>query len=98
MTTACSETLVLAAVKIISPVPDAPSPTLVLLFTQLNAAPAVPLSGILTVVPLQGVWLGTGLTDGIVLTVMMKFLGWDTQVPVVAVTVTLEVMAVEPLF
>ena len=96
--TASSVTLTLAAVKLILPAPEAPSPILVLELIQLNTAPAVPFSGILTCVPPQGVWLGMVLTTGSAWTVIVKLCGRETQPFSVAVTVTTEVMAEEPLF
>lgn len=63
------------------PVPLAARPMAVLLLVQLYTVPATgPLKVWVTVDPAQTVWLATGLTDGIGLTVMVNVIGVPGQV------------------
>lgn len=61
----------LAAVKLMLPVPLAPSPMAVLEFVQINVGLTVPLKGTVTMAPEQTVWLGGSTTVGIGFTVMV---------------------------
>lgn len=64
---------VLMPVKLIFPIPDAPSPIAVLELTQLKVAPFVPLKLATTAVPAQALWLAGAITLGAGLTVIVKF-------------------------
>ena len=72
---ASSVALTLAAVKLISPVPVAPNPMLMLLFVQLKFVPAVPVNATFTTLPPHTVWLIGAVTVGIGLTVIVKLTG-----------------------
>lgn len=61
----------LAAIKLMFPVPLAPSPIAILEFVQLKIGFPVPLKGTVTVAPEQTVWLGGSATVGIGFTVMV---------------------------
>ena len=63
----------LVLIKLMSPVPLAPRPTLVLEFVQLNTAPAVPAKLTTTGTPGQTLGLAGALTLGVGLTVRVKF-------------------------
>lgn len=80
-----------ALVKLILPLPEAPRPMAVLLFVQLNVAPAVPLKLTETAAPPQTVWSAGSLSAGVGFTVMVKVRGIPGQVPFWGVTVIVAV-------
>ena len=79
------------AVKLILPVPLAPRPMAVLLFTQLNVGLLVPEKVTLTAVPVQTVWLGGSTTVGAGLTTIVKVTAVPLHVPMTGVTVMVAV-------
>ena len=82
------------------PVPLAPRPMAVLLLVQLYTVPAtVPVKACVTVAPAHTVWLATGFTVGIGLTVIVKVIGVPGQVMVLlkfGVTVIVATCGVVP--
>ena len=95
-----------AAIKFRSPLPLAASPMLVLLFVQLNVAPAVPENGTITVVPPQAIKLLGWFMVGAGVTVIVKFwatpgqpfpLGVTIRFPVVGLPTLAAVKLILPL-
>ena len=68
----------LAAVKLMFPLPEAPSPIAVLSLVQLKVAPGVPVIGMLTFWPAQGVASAGGLAVGAGLMVTVNC-SWSEQ-------------------
>src|SRR5688500_6391382 len=74
--------LLAGAVKIISPLPEAEIPIEVLSLVHESSEPAtLLLSGMLTAVPGQKVWLATAFTTGSGFTVIVKIISPPPQVP-----------------
>lgn len=84
-----------AALKLMSPVPLAPRPMLVLVFVQLNVGLTVPSKITLTGSPEQTVWLGGSITVGVGLMVMVNDTGLPGQPLMIGVTVILAISWVE---